>query len=221
MAKRRKNNTNNELQLGGQDFQVAAKAKNGRKDDRANLQADRFANTQKPTPLTALLVCGVGLYPIAIGMKILPIPAHSLHAPYWVMTAIGIAVLFAGIAIGLQCLGQVKTIVYKIVVAIILIAMLTPFAWLVFGDSQLNMFFRIAFASPFAIIFLLLLPGGKTRIIANPEGKPLSELLKERRNEKSRTLLPGNKEPINAAPAVVNSETTDDTQSSTKIGTSD
>jgi hypothetical protein len=66
--------------------------------------------------------------------------------------------------------------------------MLTPFAWLVFGDSHLNMFFRIAFASPFAIIFLLLLPGGKTRIIANPEGKPLSELLKERRIEKSRTL---------------------------------
>ncbi len=66
--------------------------------------------------------------------------------------------------------------------------MLTPFAWLIFGDSNVGMFFRIVLASPFAIIFLILLPGGKTRIIANPEGKPLSELLKERRNKKSSAL---------------------------------
>jgi hypothetical protein len=71
------------------------------------------------------------------------------------------------------------------VVAIILIAMLTPFAWLVFGDSHLSMFFRIAFASPFVIIALILLPGGKKTIIANPDGKPMSELLKERRLEGS------------------------------------
>ncbi len=128
------------------------------------------------------------MYPIAIGMKILPIPAHSLHAPYWVMTAIGIAFLFAGIAIGLQCLRQAKSLLYNVVVAIILMAMLTPFAWLIFGDSNVGMFFRIVLASPFAIIFLILLPGGKTRIIANPEGKPLSELLKERRNKKSSAL---------------------------------
>lgn len=208
MAKRRKNNTNNELQIGGPDFQVEAKAKSGRTGCNADLQAERIAKTQKPTPLTALFVCAVGLYPIAIGLKILPIPAHSLHAPYWLMTAIGIAFFFAGIAIGLQCLRQAKSLLYNIVVAIILMAMLTPFAWLVFGDSHISMFFRIVLACPFAIIFLILLPGGKTRIIANPEGKPISELLKARRNEKSSALLPGDKEPIDAAPAVVNRETT-------------
>ena len=63
--------------------------------------------------------------------------------------------------------------------------MLTPFAWLVFGDSTLPLLFRIAFASPFVIISLILLPGGRKTIIANPDGKPLSELLKERRLEGS------------------------------------
>jgi hypothetical protein len=63
--------------------------------------------------------------------------------------------------------------------------MLTPFAWLVFGDSTLPLFLRIAFASPFVIIGLIVLPGGKRTIIANPDGKPLSELLKERRLEGS------------------------------------
>jgi hypothetical protein len=139
----------------------------------------------KPTPLTALFVAAIGLYPIAIGLKILPIPAHSLHAPYWVMTAIGCAVLFAGVAIGLQCLSLAKSFLYKIVAAIILLAVLTPFAWLVFGDSTLPLLFRIAFASPFVIIGLILLPGGKRTVIANPDGKPMSELLKERRLEVS------------------------------------
>ncbi len=185
MAKRRKNNTNNDLQLGGQNFQVGHKAKGGRTNSHAELQAERIANTHKPTPLTALFVAAVGLYPLAIGLKILPIPAHSLHAPYWVMTAIGCAVLFAGIAIGLQCLNLAKSWLYNLVAAIILLAMLTPFAWLVFGDSTLPLFLRIAFASPFVIIGLILLPGGKRTIIANPDGKPLSELLKERRIESS------------------------------------
>lgn len=185
MAKRRKNNTNNDLQLGGQNFQVGAKARGGRTNSHAELQAERIANTHKPTPLTALFVAAVGLYPLAIGLKILPIPAHSLHAPYWVMTAIGCAVFFAGIAIGLQCLSLAKSILYKVVAAIILLAMLTPFAWLVFGDSTLPLFLRIAFASPFVIIALILLPGGKKTIIANPDGKPISELLKEYRLEGS------------------------------------
>jgi hypothetical protein len=142
-------------------------------------------NTNKPTPLAALFVAAVGLYPIAIGLKILPIPVHSLHAPYWVMTAIGCAVFFAGIAIGLQCLSLARSLLYKVVAAIILLAMLTPFAWLVFGDSTLPLFLRIAFASPFVIIGLILLPGGKKTIIANPDGKPMRELLKERRLEVS------------------------------------
>ena len=185
MAKRRKNNTNNDLQLGGQTFQVGAKARGGRTTSNAELQAERIANTHKPPPLTALFVAAVGLYPIAIGLKILPIPAHSLHAPYWVMTVTGCAFFFAGIAIGLQCLSLAKSLLYKVVAAIILLAMLTPFAWLVFGDSTLPLFFRIAFASPFVIIALILLPGGKRTIIANPDGKPLSELLKERRLEGS------------------------------------
>lgn len=185
MAKRRKNNTNNDLQLGGQNFQVGAKTRGRRTTSDAELQAERIANTHKPTPLTALFVAAVGLYPIAIGLKILPIPAHSLHAPYWVMTAIGCAVFFAGIAIGLQCLSLAKSLLYKVVAAIILLAMLTPFAWLVFGDSTLPLFLRIAFASPFVIIGLIVLPGGKRTIIANPDGKPLSELLKERRLEGS------------------------------------
>ncbi|MDP3506637.1 MAG: hypothetical protein Q8T09_01480 [Candidatus Melainabacteria bacterium] len=176
MAKRRKDNKNNELQI------------DWRTNGHANLQVDRLANTNKPTPLTALFVTGIGLYPIAIGLKILPISAHSLHVPYWVITAVGITLFFSGLAIGLQCLGQAKSHLYKIVVAIILLAILTPFAWLVFGDSHLSMFFRIAFASPFAIILLLLLPGGKSKIIANPNGKPMSELLKERRNENSGRL---------------------------------
>ncbi len=185
MAKRRKNNTNNDLQLGGQNFQVGAKARGGRTNSHAELQAGRIANTHKPTPLIALFVGAVGLYPLAIGLKILPIPAHSLHAPYWVMTAIGCAVFFAGIAVGLQCLSLAKSFLYKVVAAIILLAMLTPFAWLVFGDSTLPLFLRIAFASPFVIIGLILLPGGRKTIIANPDGKPLSELLKERRLEGS------------------------------------
>lgn len=180
MAKRRKNNTNNELQLGGQDFQLASKSK--------TKVVNRSDSSREPTPMAALAVAALGVYFIALGLKLLPIPPHALHAPHWVLTAIGIAVFFTGIAVELQCLRLVKSWLYNAVVAIILIAMLTPFAWLVFGDSHLNTFFRIAFASPFAIIFLILLPGGKTRIIANPEGKPLSELLKERRNEKSSDL---------------------------------
>jgi len=185
MAKRRKNNTNNDLQLGGQNFQVGAKAKGGRTNSDAELQAERIANSQKPTPLTALFVAAVGLYPIAIGLKILPIPVHSLHAPYWVMTAIGCAVFFAGIAIGLQCLSLARSLLYKVVAAIILLAMLTPFAWLVFGYSNLPLFLRIAFGFPFVIIALILLPGGKKTIIANPDGKPLIERLKDRRLEGS------------------------------------
>ncbi|MDQ5937524.1 MAG: hypothetical protein QG574_4883 [Cyanobacteriota bacterium erpe_2018_sw_21hr_WHONDRS-SW48-000092_B_bin.40] len=185
MAKRRKNNNNNDLQLGGQNFQVGHKAKGGRTNSHAELQAERVANTHKPTPLTALFVAAVGLYPLAIGLKILPIPAHSLHAPHWVMTAIGCAVIFAGVAIGLQCLSLAKSLLYKIVTAIMVLAMLTPFAWLTFGYSNLPLFLRIAFGFPFVIIALILLPGGKKTIIANPDGKPMSELLKERRLEGS------------------------------------
>lgn len=176
MAKRRKDKKGNELQI------------HGGIHGHANLQVDRSASSHRPTPLTALFVAGIGLFPIAIGLKILPISAPSLHAPYWLITAVGIALFFSGVAISLQCLGQPKSLLYKIVVAIILLAMLTPFAWLVFGDSHLSMFFRIAFASPFAIILLLFLPGGKTRIVANPDSKPMSELLKERRAENSGRL---------------------------------
>lgn len=185
MAKRRKNNTNNDLQLGGQNFEVGAKARAGRRNSHAELQAERIANTHKPTPLTALFVAAVGLYPLAIGLKILPIPAHSLHAPHWVMTAIGCAVIFAGIAIGLQCLSLAKSLLYKFVTAIMVLAMLTPFAWLTFGYSNLPLFLRIAFGFPFVIIALILLPGGKKTIVANPDGKPMSELLKERGLEAS------------------------------------
>ncbi len=185
MAKRRKNKTNNDLQLGGQNLQVGGKARAGRTNSHAELQAERIANTHKPTPLTALFVAAVGLYPLAIGLKILPIPAHSLHAPHWVMTAIGCAVLFAGIAIGLQCLSLAKSLLYKFVTAIMVLAMLTPFAWLTFGYSNLPLFLRIAFGFPFVIIALILLPGGKKTIVANPDGKPMSELLKERGLEAS------------------------------------
>lgn len=180
MTKRRKNHKNSELQIGGQDHQLISKSK--------TKQVNRFDSSHAPTPMAALAVAALGVYFMALGLKILPIPLHALHAPHWMLTAIGIAVLFSGIAVELQCLQLVKSWHYKIVIAIIVLAMLTPFAWLVFGDSNLSMFFRIAFASPFAIILLLLLPGGKTRIIANPDGKPISELLKERRSENSSTL---------------------------------
>ena len=180
MTKRRKDGKNSELQIGGQDHQLASESKTKR--------LNRFDSSREPTPMAALAVAALGMYFMALGLKVLPIPPHALHAPHWILTALGIAVLFTGIAVELQCLQLVKSWLYKAVIATILLAMLTPFAWLVFGDSNLSMFFRIAFASPFAIILLLLLPGGKTRIIANPDGKPMSELLKGRRNDNSGTL---------------------------------
>lgn len=137
----------------------------------------------QPTPMAALAIAALGVCVTALGLGIIPVPLHALHAPLWVMTAIGCALFFGGVAVELQCLGLNKLWFYKIVIAIILVAMITPFAWIVFGDSHLNLLFRIAFASPFAITILLLLPFGKTKIVANLEGKTMSEILRERQSE--------------------------------------
>ena len=151
---------------------------------RENTAVTRHSGNSKPTPIAALGIAGVGLYLLAIGLKFLPVPAGSLHAPHWIMTALGCAVFCAGLAVGLQCLGLIRTWIYKIVVAVILVSMLTPLAWLIFGDSPLTMAFRIGFACPFALILFFAL-AGKTKIIQNPDGKPMAELLNERRSEPS------------------------------------
>ncbi|CAN5495700.1 hypothetical protein BH11CYA1_BH11CYA1_13160 [soil metagenome] len=172
-----KKNKNKELQLSGQHFQVKSKRNQGK--------LVRPDGTTEPTPMAALAVAGLGCYFIALGLGYLPIPPGALHGPAWTLTAIGSALFFAGISIELQCLGLVQTWLYKIVLVAIFVAMLSPFAWLVFGDSHLNLFFRIGFSSPFVIIFILLLPFGKIKIIPNPQGKPMIELVKDRLAEPS------------------------------------
>lgn len=137
----------------------------------------------KPTPLAALALAALGVYFAALGLGLVPVPVHSVHAPLWVMTAIGGLLFFSGVAVELQCLGLHKSWFYKIVVAIILVAMITPFAWIVFGDSHLSLLYRIGFACPFAITILLFLPFGKTKFIAIQEGKTIGEILRERQSE--------------------------------------
>lgn len=113
--------------------------------------------TSKPTPLLGLIVMAVGCFPLLVGLQIIKPAAGSVHAPLWVLAAVGVTFIGAGLSVLLQAIGLPKNSPINAILAILIIlGMLTPFAWIVLGPSGAGIIGRLLFGMPIAIVLLLL-----------------------------------------------------------------
>jgi hypothetical protein len=69
------------------------------------------ATTPKANYVYAAIAAAVGLYFIAVGARLLPIPGgpSNLHSPLWVLLCAGAVFFFAGVALVIQSFGATAT----------------------------------------------------------------------------------------------------------------
>lgn len=125
-------------------------------------QIEYFASnkptTTKSSALLGLVIIAVGMFPLLLGLGVIHVATSSAHAPLFVVAAVGAAFVAAGLAVSLQGLGvSPKSFVMKILGLGIVCSMLTPFGWVVFGDSGADMFIRVVFGLFIAFFILIFL----------------------------------------------------------------
>lgn len=130
----------------------------------------------RPTPLLGLIVMAVGCFPLLVGLQVIKPAAGSVHAPLWILAAVGVTFIGAGLSVLLQAIGLPKNSPINAILAILIIlGMLTPFAWIVLGPSGAGIIGRLLFGMPFAIVLLLLaavfLMPGEMKIIDPQTGE--------------------------------------------------
>lgn len=141
-----------------------------------------YRPVSQPSPIFGLLVMAAGLYPLLLGLQVVKASPGSVHAPLWVIGAVGATFMMGGLSCFLQSLGLPRTSpVFGALAAIVALGLLTPFAWLVFGNSGVDIIGRLLFAMPFAVIFLIvaavfLIPG-EVKII-DPETGEVRKVLR-------------------------------------------
>ncbi len=130
-------------------------------------------SSSKPHPAMGLVFAGVGLYPLLVGMGVVPVDPGRVHCPLFVLIGIGVAFISGGLAVTLQGLGvSPKSWVTQLVGLLCLGGILTPFLWIVFGNNSVPAPAKICFAAflgLFVLIFALctiatLVPGLSERL---------------------------------------------------------
>jgi hypothetical protein len=120
----------------------------------SNTPANRPAS-----PFFGLIFIGAGMFPLLLGLGVIHVPASSVHAPLFIVTAVGAAFIAGGLAATLQGLGvSQNAFIMKILGLCLVCSMLTPFGWVVLGNSGADLFVRIIFGllvGFFALIFLI------------------------------------------------------------------
>jgi hypothetical protein len=81
-----------------------------------------------------LLVIAMGGFILGIGLGLVPFPEESIHAPRWVISAAGLAFLFAGVSVVQQAF-QIQAFKYLPGLAIVL-ALATVANWVAFGPGD-------------------------------------------------------------------------------------
>ncbi|MBS2009730.1 MAG: hypothetical protein JST01_21930 [Cyanobacteria bacterium SZAS TMP-1] len=109
-----------------------------------------------PSVLMAILVMAVGCLPLLIGLGVIK-PQGAVHAPLFIVGAIGVAFIMSGVMILSQALGlPQKSPLSKALAFVLLCSFLSPFVWLSFlGDGPI--IFRIAFGIPVVMVILVFL----------------------------------------------------------------
>jgi hypothetical protein len=60
--------------------------------------------SSRGTLIAGLLAAGMGIFPILIGLGVVPVDERSVHAPMWIAIAAGLMFLLAGISIAVGAL---------------------------------------------------------------------------------------------------------------------
>lgn len=84
-----------------------------------------------------LIFSFVGIAIILLAAGVIPSPEAAFKAPRWVVGAAGGIFAMAGMMVFLQGLGVPQnSIIFRILGPVLLVAMATPFTWIVLGDSH-------------------------------------------------------------------------------------
>jgi hypothetical protein len=109
------------------------------------------------TALFGLVFLVLGAFIALIGLGVIHMSGARIHCPMFVLTAVGFAFGASGFAVICQGFGvPQKSFVMKILGLVIISSFLTPFAWLSFGDSGLDIITRVivgGFVSLFGLLF--------------------------------------------------------------------
>jgi len=132
-----------------------------------------------------VLVMSVGTMPLLLGLGVIK-AQNASHVPLFVVGAVGVALIMAGIMILTAAMGMSqKSWLSRLLGFLLICSFLTPFAWIALFSSQALMF-RLAFGAP-VVLFVLLyfaryIPGVKV-ISADSSAEPLSESNFQRRKK--------------------------------------
>ena len=101
-------------------------------------------------------VMAVGCLPLLTGLGFIKIQG-AVHAPLYVLTAVGTAFVMAGLMVLTQALGlPPRSIAARILGFLLICSFLTPFVWLAFFSGQ-PLMLRLAFGAPVVLFVLLYL----------------------------------------------------------------
>lgn len=110
---------------------------------RNNIEFQPALNQNNPPNKVSSAVMGIlaiaaGTYPLLIGLGTIP-AAGGVHAPLFVLTAVGTAFIAAGLGAILPGFGvSPNGFIMKIVGLFVVIAMMTPFGWMAFGNNGID-----------------------------------------------------------------------------------
>jgi len=135
--------------------------------------------------MMGVLVMAVGTMPLLLGLGVIK-AQNASHVPPFVVGAVGVAFIMAGIMILTSALGMAqKSWLSRILAFLLICSFLTPFLWIALFSNQ-ALIFRLAFGAP-VVLFVLLyfaryIPGVKV-IAVDPSLEPLSESNFQRRKK--------------------------------------
>lgn len=130
---------------------------------------------QKPPALFGLIFMVAGSFPILLALNVIKPQPGSVHAPLWVIGAAGLAFFTAGLTIFLQGLGvRPNSALSNILGIVLLLALLTPFAWILFSQaphSPILFIFAVPIVFIAIIAALIFLVPGEVKVIDPQTGQ--------------------------------------------------